>query len=158
MAAEVIDADAVNFMATHGRGLTSVATTAERLQALGIHAIGEGSEAGSNRFHVAVDLREGTTTGISAADRAATIRALGAADSEPDDFQGPGHVLPVASNPNGVLSCPGRAEAAVDLVRAAGFQPAAAICEILDADGDLARPPVLLDLAERFKLVTVTVD
>ncbi len=158
MACERIDADDVNFMAIHGRGLTAVASTAERLAELGIPPIGDGSHPNAKRFHVAVDLAEKTTTGISAADRAVTMRAFAASDSKPDNFNGPGHIFSLACEPDGVLARAGRAEAAVDLVRAAGFPPAAAICEILNEDGELAAVPELVEFAQQHRLATVTVD
>jgi 3,4-dihydroxy 2-butanone 4-phosphate synthase/GTP cyclohydrolase II len=114
-------------------------------------------EAMSTAFTVTVDLREGTTTGISAADRTATIRALSSTESQPDDFKRPGHIFPLRCRPGGVLVRPGHTEASVDLSRLAGCAPAGVLCEIVNKDGTMARTPELLDFSKKFKLPCITI-
>jgi 3,4-dihydroxy 2-butanone 4-phosphate synthase/GTP cyclohydrolase II len=109
-------------------------------------------------FHVAVDAVDRTTTGISASDRARTIRALADPDSTPDDFTQPGHVFPLACRPGGVLKRAGHTEASVDLAVLAGLGPAAVICEIAGSDGEMARLPALLEFAERHGLLVVAIS
>ena len=159
MAAEKATPRAINFMATHGRGLICVALTAERLQHLHIHPITH--KGGGDRFGTAfadsVDAREGVSTGISAHDRARTIRTLLDPRAQPGDLVSPGHMFPLAAKLGGVLRRAGHTEAAVDLARLAGLHPAGVICEILRADGAMARLPELRRLANRhgMKLISV---
>jgi 3,4-dihydroxy 2-butanone 4-phosphate synthase/GTP cyclohydrolase II len=115
------------------------------------------TEAHGTAFTVSVDARTGITTGISAADRARTIRLLAAGDATPADFVKPGHVFPLRARPGGVLARPGHTEAAVELCRMAGLPPAAAICEIANDDGSMARELDLIAFAGRHNLVIVTI-
>jgi 3,4-dihydroxy 2-butanone 4-phosphate synthase len=109
-------------------------------------------------FTVSVDYIPETTTGISAADRAATVRALIAETSRPEDFARPGHIFPLRAHPNGVLSRPGHTEAAVDLARLAGLSPSGVICEVANDDGTMARLPELEQFAERHGLHLITIE
>ena len=159
MPAQLVTPDAVNFMATHGRGLVCVATTRETLDRLAIPPMtATPSDPLGTAFHVGVDHRTLCTTGISASDRAATIRALASAESVPSDFTQPGHVFPLAAREGGVLERPGHTEASVDLVRMAALAPAAVICEIANAAGEMARRPALRELARQHELPMLTID
>jgi 3,4-dihydroxy 2-butanone 4-phosphate synthase / GTP cyclohydrolase II len=160
LAAEHVSAAGIAFMITHGRGLVCVALTGERLDALGLAAMvapAEHSEAHGTAFTVSVDARQGTTTGISAPDRARTVRALIDAASGPCDLRRPGHVFPLRAHAQGVLGRAGHTEAAVDLARLAGLQPAGVICEVLGDDGVALRGASLLAFARRFDLGIVTI-
>ncbi len=154
MAAEKAGDKAVNFMATHGRGLICIAMTAERLARLKIDRASSRHDA--DRFQTAfmesVDARQGVSTGISARDRARTIRVLVDERSRPEDLVSPGHLFPLESRPGGVLRRAGHTEASVDLARMAGLKPAAVICEIMRADGQMARLPDLRKFAARHRL------
>ena len=153
MAAEKVTPDAVNFMATHGRGLICVPMTGVRLKALDIgHMVHENLEHFKTDFMVAVDARHGITTGISTNDRAQTIRILATPDSKADDLVSPGHIFPLQAREGGVLQRAGHTEASVDLVKGAGLFPVAVICEILHEDGSMARLPELMNFKERFGL------
>jgi 3,4-dihydroxy 2-butanone 4-phosphate synthase/GTP cyclohydrolase II len=157
MAAEAVDAEAVNFMAVHGRGLICLPVVGERLDELDLPLmVAEGTCPLQTGFAVSIDLRSGGS-GISAADRAATIRHVVDAGARADDFRRPGHVFPLRARPGGVLRRAGHTEAAVDLARLAGFSPAGVICEILNPDGTMARLPQLLDFAARHGLKVVTI-
>jgi 3,4-dihydroxy 2-butanone 4-phosphate synthase/GTP cyclohydrolase II len=159
IAAEHADAAAINFMATHGRGLICMPMTAERLAALDIPPMTKrNSDPHGTAFHVGVDAKDGTTTGISANDRALAARVLASPDSRASDLTMPGHLFPLAAHPGGLDARRGHTEASVELVRAAGLQPAAVICEIADEDGAMARLPQLASLAARHDLLIVTVD
>lgn len=163
MAAEKVTTQAVNFMASHGRGLVCVPMLPERLDRLRIDPMvdAQPSAPGAGRdtaFTVSVDAREGTTTGISAKDRAVTIKALLSPDTRPENFIRPGHIFPLRSKPGGVLVRAGHTEAIVDLARLAGLQPAGVICEILNDDGTMARVPHLQRFARRHKLKIVTIE
>jgi 3,4-dihydroxy 2-butanone 4-phosphate synthase / GTP cyclohydrolase II len=144
MAAEKVTADAINFMATHGRGIICMPCEGQRLDELRIPLM-VASKAGSHEtaFAVSIDARGGTTTGTSAYDRALTIRAVCELGTRPEDIQMPGHVFPLRSDPGGVLKRAGHTEAAVDLARLAGLFPAGVICEIMHPDGTMARLPEL---------------
>ncbi|MBS1882812.1 MAG: 3,4-dihydroxy-2-butanone-4-phosphate synthase [Actinobacteria bacterium] len=158
MAAQKVTPPAVNFMAAQGRGLISVALPRERLARLEIEPMAaRPTNPRYAAFHVAVDHRTQTSTGISATDRAATVRALADPGSLPGDFSRPGHVLPVACETDGVPGRPGLREVAVDLVRMAGLFPAGALCEILAEDGEPARPAELLEFGARHDLPVVAV-
>jgi 3,4-dihydroxy 2-butanone 4-phosphate synthase/GTP cyclohydrolase II len=158
MAAQFVTAAHVHFMATEGRGLVCVPMTAARLGELRIDPmVACNSDPAGTAFHVSVDVRSDTTTGISASDRAATIRALAEPHSRAEDFSRPGHVFPLAARDGGVLERAGHTEAAIDLVKLAGLEPAAVICEIADTDGEMARMPALLDFAERHQIPMVTI-
>jgi 3,4-dihydroxy-2-butanone 4-phosphate synthase len=158
MAAQHVSACDVHFMATEGRGLICVPMTPARLAALRIDPmVARNSDPGGTAFHVSVDVRAGTTTGISASDRAATIRALADPSSRAHDFSRPGHVFPLAAREAGVLARAGHTEAAVDLLHLAGLEPIAVICEIADTDGEMARMPALVRFAERHRITMVTI-
>lgn len=158
MAAQYVRARHVHFMATQGRGLVCVPMTAERLGALRIDPmVARSSDPAGTAFHVSVDVNSGTTTGISASDRAMTIRALADRQSCANDFSRPGHVFPLAAREGGVFERAGHTEAAIDLVKLAGLEPVAVICGIADSDGEMARMPELVDFAERHRIPMVTI-
>ncbi|MEI6970911.1 MAG: bifunctional 3,4-dihydroxy-2-butanone-4-phosphate synthase/GTP cyclohydrolase II [bacterium] len=150
IAAEKADAKAINFMATHGRGLICVSLTPERLKKFGLSHMSErgGGDAFGTAFMQSVDARRKVTTGISAHDRAETIRVLISGSSRKGDLISPGHTFPLEAKQGGVLRRAGHTEASNDLARLAGLKPAAVICEILRADGAMARLPDL----RRFKV------
>jgi 3,4-dihydroxy 2-butanone 4-phosphate synthase/GTP cyclohydrolase II len=158
IAADWITPEAVNFMATHGRGLICVAMTGERLDALQIPLmVSENTSKLQTAFCVSVEARDETTTGISAADRAATIKKLVDPRARPEDFVRPGHTFPLRAREGGVLVRAGQTEASVDLARLAGLSTAGAICEVMNLDGTMARLPQLLDMAKRFEINIVSV-
>lgn len=158
-AAESCTPGTINFMATHGRGLICVPMEADRLRALGLERMVPPDERDRYRtaFTVTVDARVGTTTGISAADRALTARKLADPASTPADFIRPGHMFPLQAVPGGVLRRTGHTEASVDLMRAAGLRPAAVICEVMKPDGTMARMPDLQAFAAEHDLRILTV-
>jgi 3,4-dihydroxy 2-butanone 4-phosphate synthase/GTP cyclohydrolase II len=140
MAAEFVTADAINFMATHARGWICLALTGERCDDLGLELMSLRNEtAHQTPFTVTIEAREGVTTGISAADRAHTIRVAVDPDKGPQDIVKGGHVNPLKARPGGVLERTGHTEASVDLARLAGCKPAGVICEIMNEDGSMAR-------------------
>ena len=144
MAASLVRPEDINFMARHGRGLICLTLTRERCQRLHLPLmVRETSDNHRTNFTVTVEAARGVTTGISAADRATTIRAVVAADAKPSDLVQPGHVFPIMAQPGGVLTRAGHTEAGCDLARLAGLEPAAAIVEILKEDGTMARRPDL---------------
>ncbi|MGD9763079.1 MAG: GTP cyclohydrolase II [Candidatus Binatia bacterium] len=156
MMAEQVTAEAVNFMATHARGLVCLCMTEERLRQLGIPLMAPESASATRRsYGASIEARRGVTTGISAADRATTIRAAMAPDAGPDDLVMPGHVMPIVGRAGGVLARAGLTEAAIDLARMAGGAPAAAVCTILKDDGSLAGPSDLDALTKAFGLRVV---
>ena len=158
MAAQFVTPPTVNFMAKHGRGLICVPTTDERLQQLGIgRMVKDNRESFKTDFQVSVDAVKGITTGISAADRAATIRVLANPTAVPDDLVAPGHVFPLRARAGGVLQRAGHTEAAVDLARLAGCRPVGVICEILNDDGTMARLPQLWKFARKHSLKLCTI-
>ncbi len=153
MAAEKVTPTAVNFMATHARGLICVPLPEERADALGLERMArENRESQKTAFTVAVDAARGISTGISAADRALTISVLADPKSKPNALVQPGHVFPLRAKEGGVLRRAGHTEASVDLARLAGLQPAAVICEIMNADGTMARLPQLVTFKKKHKL------
>lgn len=152
MAAEKVTPDAVNFMATHARGLVCLGLPRDHMRQLGIPLMVPESSGGRRAFGASIEARRGVTTGISAADRARTIRVCVAANASADSIVMPGHVFPIEVRPGGVLARPGITEAAVDLARMAGFKAAAATCTILGDDGELAQWKDLEALAARFSL------
>jgi 3,4-dihydroxy 2-butanone 4-phosphate synthase / GTP cyclohydrolase II len=157
-AADRVTPEAVNFMARHGRGLICVALTEERCDQLDLPLmVAKNTSAHGTAFCVSVEVREGTTTGISAHDRAATVRALVDPRTRPDDLQRPGHMFPLRAKKGGVLRRAGHTEAAVDLARLAGLTPAGVLCEIMDDDGDMARLPRLGRFAREHGLGILTV-
>jgi 3,4-dihydroxy-2-butanone 4-phosphate synthase/GTP cyclohydrolase II len=160
MAAEMITPDAINFMATHGRGLICLAMTDERLKELDLAPMAPANSAlGGTAFTVSIDVKgDDITTGISAYDRAQTIKAAIDPNSHPQDFARPGHVFPLCARTGGVLERRGQTEAAVDLARIAGLSPAGVICEIVNDDGTMARVPDLIKFCKKHDLLMITVD
>ncbi|RSC38501.1 3,4-dihydroxy-2-butanone-4-phosphate synthase [Agrobacterium sp. FDAARGOS_525] len=157
-ASDSITPQQIAFMMNHARGLICVAMPEERLDALDIPLmVSRNTESLKTAFTVSVDYIPGTTTGISAADRAKTVRALVSEGSRPEDFARPGHIFPLRANPQGVLGRTGHTEAAVDLCRLAGKFPSGTICEIANDDGTMARLPQLEVFAERHGLLVVTI-
>lgn len=149
MAAEAVTPEAINAMATHGRGLICVPISADTAKRLDLPLmVTHNTEVNRTAFTVSVDAVNGTTTGASAFDRAATIRAIADPESRPQSFRRPGHVFPLQAVRGGVLQRAGHTEAAVDLARLAGLQPAGVLCEIMDAAGHMARVPELEQLAD----------
>lgn len=160
IAAQLVTPEAVNFMTRHGRGLVCVAMTGERLDALGLPLMvpaGENSSGFGTAFTVSVEAKTGVTTGISAHDRARTIQTLADATSVAGDLARPGHIFPLRANPGGVLVRAGQTEASVELMRLAGMEPAAAICEIMADDGTMARMPELEQFAVAHGIGIVTI-
>ena len=158
LAAEYATAEAVAFMVRHTSGMLCVALSGERLDQLELPLMVErNTDSLRTAYTVTVDFRHGTSTGISAADRAATIRALVDRDVVPQDFSRPGHVFPLRAVPGGVLHRPGHTEAAVDLARLAGLQAGGVLAEIVNDDGTMARRPQLEVFARTHGLVTVTI-
>ena len=159
MAAEHATAEAINFMAKHGRGLICVPTTAERLQQLGVERmVLQNRETFKTDFQVSVDAALGITTGISAADRARTIQVMADPTAVPEELVQPGHVFPLRAKPGGVLQRAGHTEAAVDLVKLGGCRPIGVICEIMSDDGSMARLPELVDFARKHSLKICTIE
>ncbi|MGO7213319.1 3,4-dihydroxy-2-butanone-4-phosphate synthase [Rhizobium ruizarguesonis] len=159
VAADAATPEMIAFMMTHARGLICIAMEGERLDALDIPLmVPNNTESHKTAFTVSVDYLNGTTTGISAADRAATVRALVDDRAKPADFARPGHIFPLRGNPRGVLGRPGHTEAAVDLARLAGRIPAGVICEVANDDGTMSRLPELTLFAERHNLPLVTIE
>lgn len=158
MAAEFVTPEAINFMVTHGRGLVCLTLTEERCQQLDLPlmAVRNGTRFGTN-FTVSIEAAEGVETGISAADRAKTVRAAVARDARPSDLVQPGHIFPLKAANGGVLVRAGHTEAGCDLTRMAGLTPAAVICEILNADGTMARLPQLIEFAQQHNLKIGTI-
>lgn len=158
MAAEKITPEAVNFLSKHGRGLICATLNRARLEELDLDAmVPQNTALHGTRFTVSVDAVEDTTTGISAFDRAVTIRKLIDDDARPSDFGRPGHIFPIQALDGGVLARAGHTEASVDLARLAGFKPAGVLCEIIDDDGHMARVPRLMEIAKEFGLKIITV-
>ena len=158
MAADKTTPEAVNFMATHGRGLICVPMTGERLDELKLGMmVTENTAPLGTAFTVTVDARRGVTTGTSAYDRAVTIRTLVDPQMRAEDLTVPGHIFPLRAKDGGVLRRAGHTEAAVDLARLAGCYPAGVICEVLDENGGMARLPQLRDLAGRWDLKMITI-
>lgn len=158
-AAEYVTPDIVNFMVTHGRGMLCVALSKKRLDELNLPLMVDTNSAlHGTQFTITVDAIEGTTTGISAADRALTIKKLVDENSKPEDFARPGHIFPLRAFDEGVLRRAGHTEAAVDLCRLANLKPAGVLCEILREDGEMARVPELIEIAKKFNLKILTVQ
>ncbi|MDX6690440.1 MAG: 3,4-dihydroxy 2-butanone 4-phosphate synthase / cyclohydrolase [Solirubrobacteraceae bacterium] len=158
MAAQFATPEAVNFMATHGRGLICLSLTPERCDELGLDLMAAKNESPfETPFTVSIEAREGVTTGISAPDRARTIQVAIDPESSPRDVVQPGHVFPLKSRGGGVLERAGQTEAAVDLARLAGLNPAGVICEVMNDDGTMARVDDLVGYCERHGLKMITV-
>jgi len=157
-AAEVATPEAINFMARFGRGLICVAMTSERCDELELPLMVEkNTSAHETAFTVSVEATRGTTTGISAHDRAVTVKTLADPTAGPEDLRRPGHMFPLRARRGGVLKRAGHTEAGVDLARLAGLTPAAVLCEIMDDDGQMARLPRLAEFAREHKLGLTTV-
>ena len=158
IAAEKITPEKVNFMLKHGRGVLCCPITEQRCAELDLmHQVANNTSMLGTPFTVTVDKLEGCTTGVSAADRAATILALADPTSKPETFGRPGHINPLYAKAGGVLQRAGHTEAGVDLARLAGLQPAAALIEIMNADGTMARMPQLQEVAKEFDLKIITI-
>src|SRR6202046_3282972 len=158
IAAEKMTPQVINFMAQYGRGLICLAMTPEHLDALEIPLmVPHNSSRFETAFCVSIEAREGTTTGISAADRASTVLAAINPATEPSDLSRPGHVFPLRAKSAGVLARAGQTEASVDLARLAGLHPSGVICEIMNKDGTMARVPELRRFARRHNLLMITV-
>jgi 3,4-dihydroxy 2-butanone 4-phosphate synthase / GTP cyclohydrolase II len=158
MAAEHATPEAVAFMIRHTSGIICVPMLEEQLARLELpQMVPVNSESHRTAFTVSVDLRAGTTTGVSSGDRAATIRALADATAQPGDFARPGHIFPLRARRGGVLVRAGHTEAAVDLCRLAGLKPAGVLCEIMNDDGTMARKPQLQEFARRHNLKMGTI-
>jgi 3,4-dihydroxy 2-butanone 4-phosphate synthase / GTP cyclohydrolase II len=158
-AARNVTPEIINFMATHGRGLICTPITPERCDALGLNLmVTDNNAVHETAFTVSIDLLgKGCTTGISAHDRAKTVQALIDPETKPEDLGKPGHIFPLKAQAEGVLRRAGHTEAAIDLARLAGFEPAGCIVEILNEDGSMARLPDLIKVAERFQLKLITI-
>jgi 3,4-dihydroxy 2-butanone 4-phosphate synthase/GTP cyclohydrolase II len=157
-AAETVTPDVINFMATHGRGLVCTPMSEERANELGLPPMtSENTGLMGTPFTVSVDAVEGTTTGISAADRAKTVKVLADAATRPQHLARPGHVFPLRAKAGGVLERAGHTEAVVDLARLAGLSPVGVLCEIMDEDGTMARMPTLAEVARRHGIGIVTI-
>lgn len=158
MAAQCVTPEAINFMTKYGRGLICLPATRQRLSELAIHPmVAESSDPKGTAYAVSIDAKDGVTTGISAYDRAHTIRKVTDPNAKPDDFTRPGHVFPLQARDGGVLARAGHTEAAVDLARLAGLYPAGVICEIMNDDGTMARKDELHRFAETHGLPIVTI-
>ena len=158
MAAEKVTADSINFMARYGRGLICMPVTGERLEALRIPMmVSNNTSKFTTPFAVAVEAREGTSTGISAADRAKTVQVMADPKTKPEDILMPGHLFPLRARDGGVLVRTGQTEATVDLARMAGFTPAGVLCEIMNEDGTMARLPQLEVFAKKHDLKIISV-
>lgn len=158
-AAEKVTPEIINFMATHGRGLICVPLVEERCDELGLELmVGKNTALHETPFTVSVDLiGHGCTTGISAGDRAKTIKALVDEATNPDDLGKPGHIFPLKAKKGGVLRRTGHTEAAIDLARLAGMKPAGVLVEIMNEDGSMARLPNLMKVKERFNLKLISI-
>ncbi len=157
-AAEIVTPKIINFMAKYGRGLICLPIIGERLDELKVEPMVEHSEEVKEaNFTVSIDAKKGITTGISAYDRALTIKTVLDPKTKPDDLIKPGHVFPLRYKEGGVLVRAGHTEAAVDLAKLAGFHPAGVICEIMNEDGSMARLPQLIKVAEKFNLKIITI-
>ncbi len=158
MAADLVDAESVNFMAKHGRGLICLALTEERIRELGLSMmVGENKSPMGTAFTVSVDAKVGITSGVTAQDRATTIRTATRPETGPEDLVSPGHIFPLRARRGGVLVRTGQTEGGVDLARLAGRAPAGVICEIMNEDGSMARLPDIEVFAERHGLKICTV-
>jgi 3,4-dihydroxy 2-butanone 4-phosphate synthase / GTP cyclohydrolase II len=159
IASEMVTPEKVNFMATHGRGLICVALTEDRCEELGLELmVNRNTSSHETQFTVSVDLLgHGCTTGISASDRAKTIRALVDPATEPSELGRPGHIFPLKAKKSGVIRRAGHTEAAIDLARLAGFRPSGTLVEIMNEDGTMARLPDLYEIAKKFKLKIVSI-
>ncbi len=158
MAAEKVTPEAINFMAKYGRGLICLALSEEKADELGLPLqTSDNTSKFGTAFTVSVDAKKGITTGISAADRAATVLTAVRDEAKPEDLARPGHIFPLRARKGGVLSRTGQTEGSVDMARLAGLRPAAVICEIMNEDGTMARVPQLLEFKKKHSLRMITV-
>jgi 3,4-dihydroxy 2-butanone 4-phosphate synthase / GTP cyclohydrolase II len=158
MAAEKATAERLNFMVTHGRGIVCMPMTGQRLDELRIPLmVSKNNESHGTAFAVSVDIQGRTTTGTSAFDRAATVRAIADPELRPEDIRMPGHVFPLMAQDGGVLKRAGHTEATVDLARLAGLYPAGVLCEVLAPDGSMARLPELVRVAKEHDLRIISI-
>ena len=158
MAAEMIDPDAINFMARYGRGLVCMPIIGERLDELNIPMmVGENTSKHNTAFTISIEAKKKVSTGISAYDRAATVKAVLDPATKPEDIARPGHTFPLRARDGGVLVRAGHTEAIVDLARLAGLYPAGVICEIMNEDGTMSRLPQLEVFAKERKLKIVSI-
>lgn len=158
MAAEKVTPEAINFMATYGKGLICLPLTGERLEELNLPAmVSKNSDSLETAFTVSVDAKGITTTGISAYDRAATVKVCLDPKTKPEDLGRPGHIFPLRAKDGGVLKRSGHTEAAVDLARMAGLYPAGVICEIMNDDGTMARVPDLMEFTKKHNIKIITI-
>ncbi|MFU8812762.1 MAG: 3,4-dihydroxy-2-butanone-4-phosphate synthase [Balneolaceae bacterium] len=158
MAADKVTPEAINIMVTHGRGLVCVPLTRDRAHEMELdYMVTEGADPDEAAFTISIDHKELTTTGISAPDRANTIKEIINPKAAPRDFRRPGHVFPLIAADGGVLRRAGHTEAAVDFARLAGCHPAGIICEIIHDDGEMARLPELIELSKKFDMKLVTI-
>ncbi|GLB50093.1 3,4-dihydroxy-2-butanone-4-phosphate synthase [Neptunitalea lumnitzerae] len=159
-AAETVTPEMINFMATHGRGLICAPLTESRCKELGLHSmVVNNTDHMETAFTVSVDLRGyGVTTGISAGDRAKTVQALVNPEIKSHELARPGHIFPLIAKEGGVLRRTGHTEAAIDLARLAGFEPAGVICEIMNEDGSMARLPHLVEVAQKFDIKLISIE
>ncbi len=158
MAADKVTPEAINFMAKYGRGIICLAITDERARELDLeYMVNQNTAIHGTAFTVTIDAKHGTTTGVSAYDRAHTIRVAIDPKTRPEDLARPGHIFPLIAKPGGVLRRAGHTEAVVDLARLAGLTPAGVLCEIMDEDGQMARLPRLREIAREFDLRIITI-
>lgn len=159
VASDHVTPETIAFMMKHARGLVCIAMEGDRLDALDIPLmVPNNTEYLKTAFTVSVDYIHGTTTGISAADRAATVRALMDPNASADDFARPGHIFPLRAHPSGVLGRPGHTEAAVDLARLIGAQPSGVICEVANDDGTMARLSDLIAFCKLHDLPLISIE
>jgi 3,4-dihydroxy 2-butanone 4-phosphate synthase/GTP cyclohydrolase II len=157
-AADFVTAEKINFLATHGRGLICMPITAAHAERLNLAPmVAQNRSVHGTNFTVSIEAAHGVATGISAKDRAHTIRVAAAPDAKPSDIVQPGHVFPLIAQPGGVLARAGHTEACCDLAALAGLTPAAVLCEIMNADGTMARLPDLLVFAKAHGLKIGTI-
>ena len=158
MAGEMVNTEAINFMVTQGRGLVCAPVNKEIAKRFKLnHMVIDGADPDEANFTISIDHKKLTTTGISAADRANTIRELTNPDSKPTDFRRPGHIFPLLGVEGGVLRRAGHTEAALDLAKLAGLKPVGIICEIMREDGEMARVPELAKMAKDYGLTFITI-
>ena len=158
MAAEMVNPEAINFMAKYGRGLICLTLTPERADELQLPLmVSENTATFGTAFTVSIDAREGVTTGISAADRSKTILAAIAPKTRPTDLARPGHIFPLKAQKGGVLKRAGQTEGSVDLARLTGLYPAGVLCEIMNEDGTMSRVPQLMEFAKHYDLKIITI-
>jgi 3,4-dihydroxy 2-butanone 4-phosphate synthase/GTP cyclohydrolase II len=158
MAAEQVTPEAINFMTKFGRGIVCLAITEERAQKLDLdYMVNYNTAIHGTAFTITIDAVEGTTTGVSAYDRAITIKKAIRPEAAPQEFARPGHIFPLVAKPGGVLRRAGHTEAVIDLTQLAGMEPAGVLCEILDDDGQMARVPKLMKIAKEHNLRIITI-